>query len=103
MTVIISGITYAYFRATVTRTNQTTRVTTGTLSLIFTDNSSVGFADVIHFGDKRTTTFSIENNGTLDASTSVYWKGIVNTFLPGSLVYTLKYGMKIQRYQIMKL
>lgn len=29
MTVTISGITYAYFRATVTRTNQTTRVTTG--------------------------------------------------------------------------
>ena len=92
-TLVISiGVTVAYFVAPITKTNQTTTVTTGTLKLTLNDNTAVGFAGNIQFGEERVTTFSIENTGTLDAHASIYWKNLVNTFLEGSMVYTLTYG-----------
>ena len=89
--VTVIGIAYAYFVAPITRTNQTTSVTTGTLRLTFNDVSE-SISKTMQFGESVTREFTIENTGTLDANVTIYWKDIVNTYLEGSLIYTLKYG-----------
>ena len=68
LVVSVIAVAYAYYMAPIRRTNQTGRVTTGTLILSLDDATNAGFSEAIHFGDTRTTRFTIENTGTLDAS-----------------------------------
>ena len=61
------------------------------MSLTFADNDN-GIGGVLNFGESITKKFTIENTGTLDAYAKISWFNITNTYLEGSLVYTLKFS-----------
>ena len=89
--VTVIGIAYAYFVAPLTRTNQTTSVTTGTLRLTFNDVSS-SISKTMNFGESVTREFTIENTGSIDAYAKLNFKNLVNSYMLGSLKYTLTYS-----------
>ena len=62
-----------------------------TLSLRFADNDN-GIDAELGFGETVTKKFLIENTGTAEASLSLDWKNMVNTYLDGSLTYRLTYS-----------
>ena len=84
-------VTYAYITTSVASQNQEISVQAGTMELTFADNDN-GVATVLNFGDTITKKLTIENTGSLDAYAKISWLNIVNTYLEGSLVYTLEYS-----------
>ncbi len=88
----VTAITYAFFTVNVSNDNaQTAEITAGTMALSFSDNDN-GINEVLNFGDSVTKKFIIENTGTLDAYAEISWLDLVNTYLKGSLTYTLEYS-----------
>ena len=89
--ITVVSISYAYFASTINNSNpQRTSVTTGDLRLIFSDNAnSVNLTKSITLGDTITKKFTIKNEGRKDLYARIIWKDIVNTYMNGSLVYSL--------------
>jgi len=87
------GFAYAYLAAGVNNDDaQEASITTGTMNLTFADGTSAFQAKEINIGESVTKTFTIENTGTLDATASMYFKDLVNTYLEGSMTYRLEYS-----------
>ena len=92
MLLSVITVTYAYFIVGPSTTqNQTASLETGTMSLTFADNDN-GVGGALNFGGSITKKFTIENTGTLDAYAKISWFNITNTYLEGSLIYTLKFS-----------
>ena len=88
---IIGAVSYAYFTTTGTIQKQDTSLSTATLSLRFADNDN-GIDAELKFEETIAKKFLIENTGTAEASLSLDWKNMVNTYLDGSLTYRLTYS-----------
>ena len=85
------GFAYAYLAAGVNNNNaQTASITTGTMNLTFADGTTVLNATQMTIGESVTKTFTIENTGTLDATASMYFKDLVNTYMADSMSYRLE-------------
>ncbi len=83
--------TYAYFMTNLGREEkQELTVTTGTLALVFEDNSD-GINASLSLGESVTKEFKIRNTGTEDVTTNMLFGDMVNTYLSESLSYTLEY------------
>jgi len=83
--------TYAYFMTNLGREEkQELTVTTGTLALVFEDNSD-GINATLSLGESVTKEFKIRNTGTEDVTTNMLFGDIVNTYLSESLSYKLEY------------
>ncbi len=94
ITLVLVGIlgTYAYFTSVIINDNrQEAEVDMGTLSLRFADNDN-GINARLTFGESITKKFTLENTGTLDATVSIEWLDMINTYTEGSLTYTLFYS-----------
>ena len=91
ITLSVIGATYAYFTATAESTPQTVTLETGTMALTFADNDA-GVGGVLNFDESITKKFTIENTGTVDAYAKISWLNLTNTYLKGSLKYTLRYS-----------
>ena len=88
---IIGAVSYAYFTTTGTTQKLDTSLSIATLSLRFADNDN-GIDAELSFGETVTKKFLIENTGTAEASLSLDWNDMVNTYLDGSLTYRLTYS-----------
>ena len=88
---IIGAVSYAYFTTTGTTQKQDTSLSMATLSLRFADNDN-GIDAELGFGETVTKKFLIENTGTAEASLSLDWNNMINTYLNGSLTYRLTYS-----------
>ena len=85
---LVVGVSYAYFSATVTEDNKTqTVIKTQQLSLTFNGTSEITADDMIP-GDSFTKTFTVENTATVKTFYNIYMEGITNEFNE-DLVYTL--------------
>ena len=83
------GLSYAYFTATLVNKDVKDQiVTTGTLSLKYTDGPEIN-AKNIKPGWTITKVISIENTGTLDAFYTIYWKELLNEIENDELVMSL--------------
>jgi len=84
--------TYAYFVSSINNDNrQEAEVDTGTMRLRFADNDE-GINAKLMLGESITKKFTLENTGTLDATVSIEWLDMINTYIEGSLTYTLSYA-----------
>ena len=91
MLVSILG-TYAYFTSNINNDKrQEAEVDMGTMRLRFADNDN-GINTRLTFGESITKKFTLENTGTLDATVSIEWLDMINTYTEGSLTYTLFYS-----------
>ncbi len=82
--------TYAYFIINVNNDDrQNAQIDTGTMKLTFADGNPT-INERIMLGENKTKTFTLENTGDLDAVVSIDWLDIVNTYMEGSLTYTLE-------------
>ncbi len=94
LTMILVGIlgTYAFFLTDVNNTNnQKAQIDTGTMRLRFADNDAT-INERLMLGEDVTKKFTLENTGSLDAVVSIEWLDLINTYLDGSLTYTLEYS-----------
>ena len=87
--IIVSGISYAYFSATVSNDdNQTAVIETGTLALTFSDGDN-GVSASLSPGDSIIKRFTIENTGSIKAYAKINWIDLTNTYLNESLSWKL--------------
>jgi len=90
---MITGFSYAYIGGALSNANkQTASITTGTMTLVFADGTSTLAAKEINIGESITKTFTVENTGTLEATASMYFKDLVNTYMTNSMSYRLEYA-----------
>ena len=88
--ITVITVAYAYFTSTVqTVNNQTLVAETGTMRLVMNDGNA-GWSEVWDFGESKSKTLTLQNTGSLPVTVDLYWKNLVNTFLSGSMVYSLK-------------
>ena len=88
---IVGTISYAYFTATASMVPVEAGVSTATVSVQFDDNDS-GITGELNLGESITKKFTLSNTGTVDATVRMNWLDLVNTYLQGSLTYTLSYS-----------
>lgn len=88
---VLTTISYSYFSGIVDNKDETLGLETGTMQLRFADNDN-GINASLHFGETITKKFIIENTGTLEASLSLDWLNLTNTYLYRSLSYNLTYS-----------
>ncbi len=88
---IVTTISYAYFTATGETKPVQATINTATVSARFTDND-MGITGQLSFGESLMKKFTITNTGTAEANVKMYFQGLVNTYLEGSLTYTLSYS-----------
>ncbi len=94
ITLMLASIlgTYAYFVSSINNdSRQEAEVDTGTMRLRFADNDE-GINAKLMLGESITKKFTLENTGTLDATVSIEWLDMINTYTEGSLTYTLEYS-----------
>ncbi len=94
ITLMLASIlgTYAYFMSNINNdSRQEAEVDTGTMRLRFADNDE-GINAKLMLGESITKKFTLENTGTLDATVSIEWLDMINTYTEGSLTYTLSYS-----------
>ncbi|MCI8497893.1 MAG: hypothetical protein HFG33_00630 [Bacilli bacterium] len=94
VTLMLASIlgTYAYFVSSINNDNrQEAEVDTGTMRLRFADNDE-GINAKLMLGESITKKFTLENTGTLDATVSIEWLDMINTYTEESLTYTLSYA-----------
>ena len=88
---IVGAVSYAYFTATGEVRKQEATISTGTVTLTFADND-LGLNAELAFGESATKKFTMVNTGTADSRVKMFFDEIVNTYLEGSLTYTLSYS-----------
>ncbi len=84
----VGSISYAYFTTAGRQDPVSGGFTTATMSLKFSDNDN-GLDVKLSLGETATKKFTIENTGTVEASMSIDWVDLVNTYTNGSLTYRL--------------
>ncbi|HBA37419.1 MAG TPA: hypothetical protein DCY94_01720, partial [Firmicutes bacterium] len=86
------GSAFAYFTS-ILNNDRAEKMTlkTGTMALVFEDNDK-GINKSLAFGETVTKKFTIENTGTLDASLSLDFLKLQNSYLHRSLSYNLTYS-----------
>ncbi len=91
ISILIVGISYAYFSATISgNTNSENVVTkTGTLSLSFSDKTPSFNATEISPGWSKTKEVTVENTGSVDVTYDLVWLKLDNEILKDELVYTI--------------
>ena len=88
--IVIIGIGYAFFSSTVSNTNhEEVSAETATIALKFDDNDN-GIGGTLNLGESITKKFTLENTGTGDAYAKINWVSLINTYMQGSLSYTLE-------------
>ncbi len=88
---IVGTISYAYFTTAGEHKPVGADLGTATLALRFADNDN-GINANMKFGETVTKKFLIENTGTAEASLSLDWKNLINTYMNGSLTYNMTYS-----------
>ena len=88
---IVGSVSYAYFTAMGEVTPMDATLNTATVSVKFSDND-LGLNAVLNFGESVTKKFTIENTGTADAKVKMFFDEMINTYIEGSLTYTLSYS-----------
>lgn len=89
---IIGVFSYAFFSYIGSdNKNQTLSLKNGIMALRFADNDN-GINATMNFGETVTKKFIIENTGTVEASLSLDWYKLINTYKDGSLSYNLTYS-----------
>ncbi|HBA37348.1 MAG TPA: hypothetical protein DCY94_01365, partial [Firmicutes bacterium] len=84
--------TYAYFTSGISNDKaQSAVLKTGSMALTFEDNDD-GINEKLMFGESVVKKFKIINTGTLEASLSLDFDQMINTYLNGSLSYNLSYS-----------
>ena len=85
-------VSYAFFTSDYHNDNkQEVIVGTGIIRLVFQDND-VGIYQKIKLGETIEKKFKIINTGTIDVYANILFKDLTNTYLDGSLLYTLSYS-----------
>ena len=84
---LTTGLSYAYFSASVSGNDNAKNVVVeaGTLKLTYTDGPAIN-AQNIKPGWTTTKTVSVKNNGTLDTAYNIVWQELTNTILKNELV-----------------
>jgi hypothetical protein len=86
---LIIGTSYAFFTATVTGAAKETAITSGTMSILYTDGPEVTLENAIP-GSTVTKTFTVKNTGTVSTNYDVYLSEVINGFVDQTdLVYSL--------------
>ncbi len=87
--------TYAYFMTSLGREEkQELTITSGTLALVFEDNSD-GINATLSLGESVTKEFKIRNTGTQDVTTNMLFSDMINTYMKESLSYRLEYKTSV--------
>jgi len=82
-------VSYAFFTGiTNNDKRQEAKLNTGTMALTFRDGNN-GVSAKLMLGESVTKKFIIENTGSLEASLSLDWDQLINTYMDGSLTYRL--------------
>ena len=90
--ILATAASYAYFTATVRNNGSVYNnvVTSGKMSLLFTDSEVIGTTSNMIPGQSIVKKFKVKNNGTLPTTYTLYMIDVYNTFNPQSdLVYTI--------------
>ena len=86
---LVAGISYAYYSATVKENNKTeTVIKTNELEIVYTGTQEINVSDMVP-GDSFTKKFTIENTSNIPVTYNIYLEGITNEFNE-DLVYILK-------------
>ena len=88
---IVGSVSYAYFTAMGEVTPMDATLNTANVSVNFSDND-LGLNSELSFGEAVTKKFTIENTGTADAKVKMFFDNMINTYIEGSLTYTLSYS-----------
>ena len=88
---IVGSVSYAYFIAMGEVTPMDATLNTATVSVKFSDND-LGLNAELSFGQSVIKKFTIENTGTADATVKMFFDEMINTYIEGSLTYTLSYS-----------
>jgi len=87
--VLALSMSYAFFTGiTNNDKKQEAKLNTGTMALTFRDGNN-GVNAKLMLGESVTKKFIIENTGSLEASLSLDWDQLINTYMDGSLTYRL--------------
>ncbi len=87
---IITLVSYAYFNASVAGRSQEMVITTGHMSVSFSQGNIIGSSDNMIPGQSISLPFEVTNTGTVDAYYDLYFNSVINTFVDkNDLVYTL--------------
>lgn len=80
-TLIMTGYTYAYYKANVNSINQTqTAIKSNELGLVYTGITEVTAESMIP-GDSFTKTFSVKNTSSVEVSYNIYMENIINSLM----------------------
>ena len=88
---IVGSVSYAYFTAMGEVTPMDVTLNTANVSVKFSDND-LGLSAELNFGESITKKFTIENTGIADAKVKMFFDEMINTYIEGSLTYTLFYS-----------
>ena len=88
--ILSTGISYAYFSATITNGNNGTSeiVTSGTMRINYAEGNSLDLEAALP-GDTIYKEFSLENTGDIAAEYEIYLSEVLNTFTNDELVYEI--------------
>ena len=90
VTLFVGGISYAFFTANTSNTNnQTAQINTGNMVLVFSDNDN-GVSASLAPGESVTKKFTLQNTGSLDAYAKINWYNLVSTYTVDSLTWVLE-------------
>lgn len=92
-TVIVTMVgTYAFLTGGLLQYNaEQVQVQTASSKIVF-DDGDAGINTKLRFTKSVTKKFKIENTGTLDTISRMNWVNLTNTYVNGSLTYTLSYA-----------
>lgn len=87
-------VSYAYFQLAKVNVEEKFSLQTGTMILVFNDGDN-GVDEELNLGESVVKKFNIENKGTLTSALSINWVDLINTYINGSLTYTLSYSEEL--------
>lgn len=90
ISVTLISLTYSFFNIDATSQKEEIKVQTGTLEITFSDGDP-SFNKSLEFGTSAEKQFVIENKGTISSYNKINFEELINTYLEGSLTYSLSY------------
>ncbi len=82
-------ITYSFFSTSIDADNLEAVIDVGTMKVKFADGNST-INERLMLEEEIVKEFTIENTGDLDAEINIEWLDLINTYMLGSLTYTLE-------------
>lgn len=99
---VLGTITYAFFSPLGETRTQEAVISTGDTKVTFADGDT-GITGELVFGQSTTKKFTITNTGTAMSRVNMFWDGLVNAYIEGSLTYTLSYSTDRNReYKVVR-